>query len=65
MDHKLELDCPTCKTKIPTTLQLMLQGAGVACPGCEGVIKIAGESLGTVKAAVNKLDEIKCNALKK
>lgn len=58
------IPCPTCQTKIPFDLQLLLKGVEFVCPNCQGSIGLAAESKGLVEETMNSFDTMKKKVVK-
>ncbi len=58
------ISCPNCGTSIPFDVNILLQGLGFTCSGCDASIKLARESKDTVATSMEEFNKIKRNSLK-
>lgn len=63
MNQHQSIPCPSCKTSIPFDTHQLLMGMQFVCPTCQAVIGLAPESRDQVQEAIDRLDEMKRNAL--
>ena len=57
------IPCPDCQTTILFDPKLLVMGHSFRCSGCNLTISLAPESTAVVKDALDKLDEIKQQAV--
>ena len=57
------IPCPHCQTNIVFDPKLLVMGHSFNCSGCDASISLSTESTPVVKDALDKLDEIKRQAV--
>lgn len=58
------IPCPDCQTNILFDPKLLVMGHSFQCSGCQATISLSPDSTSVVKDALQKLDEIKQQAVK-
>ncbi|TRD12357.1 hypothetical protein FGU71_11110 [Erythrobacter insulae] len=62
LTNEMSVPCPDCGTAIPFTPQALINGESFSCPSCNASISLGDQSKDTVKAAMDKLDQLKGGA---
>ena len=62
--NQQSIPCPDCQTPIMFDPKLLVLGHNFSCTGCNAVLSLAPESSPVVKDALDKLEQIKKDAMK-
>ena len=52
----LEVECPSCRRKIPIRVEEMVPGGSRRCPSCDATIRFGGDDGRRVQRALDDLE---------